>query len=214
MAQPGAHPDPPPELDSRKPLLFEGAATLYRSHGIDRNPIHFGESPRYRFDSPTGEFGVLYAGLDPECAFIETFGWITGNRILTTAHLSERALAALRPERPMRLIDLFHTGGLARVGADARLTCSHDYTLSRLWSRALHTHPVKADGILYPARHDPTRQAVALFDRGPKLALIGDEPFLCGGSKRVQLAAMMRTYGFKLIENRYEPRRKRPHSSG
>ena len=214
MAQPGPHPEPSPDLRSRKLPLFEGRPLLYRSHLIDRDPVHFGVSPRYRFDSPSGTYGVLYAGLEPECAFIETFGWITGNRVLTTVHLAERALAEMRPKRPLRLIDLFHSGGLARLGADARLTCAHDYALSRRWSEALHAHPVKADGILYPARHDPTRKAAALFDRAPDLMVERDEPFLSEGDGRVKLAAMLHLYGFKLIENRLEPRRKRPQSSG
>jgi hypothetical protein len=35
------------------------------------------------------------------------------------------------------------------------------------WSRAIYEHPdhLKVHGILYPARHNHTRSAVAIFDR-------------------------------------------------
>ena len=34
--------------------------------------IYFGKGSLHRFDSPDGSYGVMYAGRDAHCAFIET----------------------------------------------------------------------------------------------------------------------------------------------
>lgn len=191
-------------------MIFEGTPILFRAHHINLNPIYYRDTPRFRFDSDRGTYKVLYAGLEPECAFIETFGWITGKRRITTSELSTRALAELRAESPLRLIDLCASGGLARVGADAELISTRDYVHSRQWAEALHIHPIQADGILYPARHDPVLRAVALFDRAPKLVLLNDEPFMSVGEGRARLAEYLRRYKFHLVETRYELQRNKP----
>ena len=110
---------------------------LFRSHQIKRNPIHYGTSRIHRFDSPDGSYGVLYAGRDAYCAFIETFARSAGVRIVTTAELEARALSELKATRPLNLIDLTQSGALARIGADSRLFAG-DHSIAQLWSNALH----------------------------------------------------------------------------
>jgi hypothetical protein len=139
----------------------------FRIHSSRHSAIFFGRrlSPGdHRFDAPAGEFGVLYAGRDAHCAFVETFLHETGIRFVTTTELSQRRLSVVEARRSLRLVDL-RGNGLARMGADAQLTSSTDYALTQSWSKALHDHPRQPDGILYRARHDPERSAVALFDR-------------------------------------------------
>jgi len=76
------------------------------------------------------------------------------------------------------LVDLSGKG-LARIGADARLTSGDDYALSHRWSKAIHDHPSQPDGILYRARHDPSRLSAALFDRlGSRLRAVPTGSFL------------------------------------
>jgi hypothetical protein len=160
--RPGEHP-PPPDLAGRSLPLRTFRGPWFRLHAADRDPVFFGRTGLNRFDAPDGSFGVLYVGADAECAFIETFGWETGTRLVTAAALATRRLAELRPPRPLRLVDL--TGaGLARVGADARLFAGA-HAVARAWSGAFHAHPQRPDGIYYPARHDPSRRAAALYDR-------------------------------------------------
>jgi hypothetical protein len=108
-------------------------------------------------------------GGDEHCAFIETLGQETGCRIITTSALSKRGWARVSLSRPLRLIDLVASGGLARIGADARLFAG-EHSVSQRWSKALRAHGVKPDGILYPARHDPALQACALYDHCETLA--------------------------------------------
>lgn len=67
--------------------------------------------------------------------------------------------------RPSRLVDL--TGeGLAALGLDARISDA-DHEPAQAWSRAFYEHPDKPDGILYRSRRDPSRLAVAIYDREP-----------------------------------------------
>ncbi len=142
----------------------------FRLHATGRGALYFGRKHVYRFDDPKGKFGVLYAGCDEHCAFIETLGQALSPplpagavRYVTDADLERRELARIRTYGRLRLVDL-SGAGLARMGADARL-CSGDYRVAQRWSRAIHEHPSRPDGLLYPARHDPSRAVVAIFDR-------------------------------------------------
>ena len=125
-------------------------------------PVFFGKSGLNRFDAPAGSYRVLYAGRDAFCAFVETFGRSAGTRIVTAAALRARSLAELKLRRAARLIDLTQSGALVRMGADGNLFTG-DHTNSQAWSKALHRHPLEADGLLYPSRLDPARHAIALF---------------------------------------------------
>ncbi len=96
----------------------------FRTHHVERAPIHYGSSAKYRFDDPEGKYGVLYLAQQPAGAFIETFGQFVTTvecpRRITSQELAGRALCELVANRPLRLADL--TGnGLARIGADARI---------------------------------------------------------------------------------------------
>jgi uncharacterized protein YbdZ (MbtH family) len=136
---------------------------IYRFHDCNRNPLFFGRTRQNRFDSPDATFGVLYAGMDEYCAFIETFGQSTGIRVVTRSALQQRCLSYLEAKQPLLLIDLARSGGLARVGADSRLF-SGSHSIAQKWSAALRTHPSRPHGILYPARHDAARCACSLFN--------------------------------------------------
>jgi hypothetical protein len=162
-----AHPDPPPSF---RVLITLVSYAWCRIHPVKHDPIYFGREPRNRFDAPAKEFGALYVAKDFHGAFIETFGHSTGVRFVTTAELRLRGLALITPKRKLRLVDL-RAQGLARMGADAELTSGPDRDLARRWARAIHDHPRQLDGILYRARHDPSRTCAAIFDRAaPELA--------------------------------------------
>lgn len=204
---PGPLPDPPGDLISRSITLVEFADAIFRTHGIHRNPLHFGKSCFNRFDSPDRSFGVLYAGRDPYCAFIETLARSAGTRIITTMELEKQALSKLKPMRPLRLIDLTISGTLVRIGADARLFAS-EHEISQLWSKALHDHPLEPDGLLYPSRLDPAKHALALFeDRVPKIVTLSRESWYAPGQRQM-LANLMEHYKLELIENRFVAPRK------
>jgi hypothetical protein len=211
---PGTLPAPPADLARRRVTLVNFADPFFRTHRINLNPVHYGKRCTSRFDDPNQDYGVLYAGVDEFCAFIETFTRAAGIQIVSTTALEQNALSRLTTDRPIRLVDLTQSGSLVRIGADARLF-SGDHSTSRLWSRALHDLPTKPDGILYPSRLDPKRHALAIFeDRAPKIITLNRESWFAPGKMRILLAKVMQHYTLDLIENRFVAQRKPPSSTG
>src|SRR5580704_17644283 len=201
-------PGPPPDIHARKITIVEFNDRMFRTHAIERSPIHFGKSGQHRFDSPDGSYGVLYAGRDEYCAFIETFAKAAGSTTITTTELKSRCLAELKASRTLRLVDLTQSGTLVRLGADARLF-SGDHTISQAWSKALYEHPFNIDGLLYPSRLDPVRHALALFEgRAPKPVELGRQTWFARGPLRHLLAEIVEHYGLAVIEERVIPPRK------
>lgn len=200
--------DPPPDLARRKLILIEFAERMFRTHRLKKGPVFFGRSGLNRFDAPDRSYGVLYAGRDPYCAFIETFARAAGTSIVTTTALKNHALTALKVTRPLRLIDLTQSGSLVRMGTDSRIF-SADRDASQRWSKALHDHPIRADGLLYPSRLDPAHHAVVLFeDRSPRLIEVDRKSWYALGDRRRLLAEIMEHYNVALIETQFAPRRK------
>jgi hypothetical protein len=200
MDRPGLHPPPCPDLERREPIIREVNDALWRIHRVVplHGPLYFGKSRENRFDAPAGEYGVLYVGVDAFAAFIETLGWRTGVKVVSERNLQIRGLAKLSPSRPLRLVDLVVSGGLVRIGADARLFAG-EHSISQQWSRALWQHPTAPDGILYPARHDPARNACALFDRCSDVLTVECLGSLGGPSLASLVGHILDQYQFALV---------------
>lgn len=116
--RPGPHPEPPPDLSSRALPLVYLPEPWFRVHRVHHDPLHFGRSADGRFNAPNGEYGVLYAGSDPSCAFIETFGQSTGVYTVTLGALVERGLSRIEAGRSLRLVgwlDPHHWDLLAQI---------------------------------------------------------------------------------------------------
>ena len=73
-----------------------------------------------------------------------------------------------------------------------------------------HEHPYQPDGILYPARHDSRRSAVAIFERSPSISVVQQDGWYDGGSLRPLLAEILKFYDFGLAETIIAPERKAP----
>ena len=108
------HPEPPDSLDSWDLPLIEAQPPWYRCHRATREAIFFNTGRIGRFNAPHGEYGVLYLGTDPFCAFVETFGQAMqrndhGLSLISDDDLAERCLCRIetKPGRgPVRLVDL------------------------------------------------------------------------------------------------------------
>lgn len=198
---PGDHPEPPSDLDARSPSVLTVApgTPFSRIHSRTQGPLFFGKTRTNRLDASDSSFGVMYVGFDEYCAFIETFGHDTGIRIVTRRALEQRHLAYLELTEPLNLIDLAASGGLARIGADARLF-SGSHAIAQRWSAALRNHPSKPAGLVYPARHDAARNACALFDLSDSILRVTNTASLLIPQHAVLLAAILNTYDFGLLD--------------
>ncbi len=172
---------PPRDIAKRSLPLATLHRAWFRIHRSGRDPIHYGRSGLHRFDAPAAEFGVLYVAAELDGAFVEVHVRNGGrrDRLVALSTLAARTLSRVRFDRPVRLVDL--TGpGLARVGADGRLTSSGSYRIAQRWSLAFHGHPDRPDGMLYRCRNDPDQLAAAVFERadlkadGASLGLLSD----------------------------------------
>lgn len=166
-------------LHSRALPIIElpSASIFYRIHPAKFSPFHFpnrhnmpDHRPRYRFDDPRADFGVMYMSRQKVGAFAETisrqfFGVDPEYRILFWSDYKDRKLSKIRCAQPLSLVSLTGDIDLARLGVDSQLTSTDDYSWGQSWSRLFYDHPDQVDGICYPARHAPETQSVALFDR-------------------------------------------------
>lgn len=186
-------PHPAPGLTAKKIPVFKLRGRIFRIHYTSDSPLYFSDKMLHRFDSPDGSYGVLYAGEDVFCAFIETLGHQTGQNLVQERDLEIRSVATIESSRELHLVDL-RGSGLAKLGADARL-CVGDYHVSQKWSETFVHHLDKPDGICYPARHDPSRFSVALFNRCRKsLCVAGSTALL----NHPSLSDILNHYGFGL----------------
>ena len=195
--RPGLHPLPPADLNERSLLLREESRLWKRIHKSAYSPLFFGKTGSSRFDDPQREFGVLYLGEDAHCAFIETFGQVTGNNIVTQAELERRSISSITSERSLVLVDL--TGpGLARIGADARLLAG-EHSVAQQWSCALRKHPDRPDGLYYRVRHDPARMAVAVWEPCDAGFSVTNTVALVNTAYASELGKILDAYGFELL---------------
>lgn len=188
----GPLPPPPADLASRALPIEQISRTWYRIHSCAHDALYF--------NAPAGEYGTMYLGGELACCFVETFGRLdtaagTTVRSVSQAQLLEACLSEIIPMRPLALVDL--TGpGLRRLDADARL-CAGNHAESRLWGRAFWAHPAQPDGLLFPARHDPSLLSVALFDRAGSAVQAGT-PRSLGSLPLATLGALLSRYDFSL----------------
>ncbi len=192
------HPDPPADFAARVLLIRDTGQIWTRTHRVSQNPIYFGKTGNNRFDAPHAEFGVMYAGADLHCAVIETFGR-SHSKAISVSSLTATGLAHIRPSRDLHLIDLAESGGLARIGADARLCSDCDYNLTQKWSKAIYDHPASVDGVFYRSRLDPARYACAIFDRTSGVVTAERLGSLARPEHATALAKVFSTYNWALI---------------
>lgn len=117
----------------------------------------------------------MYTGGTPFVAFAETLLPAAGTLVAITVSASgatvpvsgsmvaDHGLALVTIVEPLRCVDL-RGPGLARLGADARLT-SGSHLVAQRWSLAFWSHPSVPHGILYHSRRDPAETALAIYDR-------------------------------------------------
>lgn len=150
---------------------------LYRSHGFSSRytPVQYNFSPDAdtRFNAPNGEYGILYLGCDPFCAFVESFGHdfvLAEHRVLSLSYIRSRCLCTIEiheDAKGFRLVNLTDGSkdGFGALNLDNRIATDKDREITRKWALAFWNHHDEPDGILYRSCNDPERFSIAMFDR-------------------------------------------------
>jgi RES domain len=168
---------------------------LYRISRFNSGEPFFGRSASNRFDDPdrtkSKRFGTCYLGFSLEVAIAETILHdempVKGHFDVAAQEIEGRHCVRFRGE-PLTLVDLTGTALKALIGTGA-ISTTMPYDIPQRWSRALHRHPVDADGILYMSRHVNNERAVVVFDRAQ--AKLGTPEFTPLAATRGALRALM-----------------------
>lgn len=137
---------------------------------------YFGYSGGGRFDDPLPHgdhpFGTCYLGADLTVALAETLlhdAWPRRGRFkVSLDDIQSRFLVRTVGGQPLKLARLTGTALKALVGSSELSSCcqgTKPYAMPQRWSRALHDHPERVDGLLYMSRHINDAHAVVVFDR-------------------------------------------------
>jgi hypothetical protein len=189
---------PPPEwlADISLPIdEIQAGQVLHRVHRSSLDPIFFGPGPNAlptnRFDSASGRFGVLYAGLTLRGALAETLVRNPQRLMVAMTDIVRRSISGLVSDRSLRIVRLYGAG-LQTVGTDNSISTG-PYEPCGLWSDALWDHPDRPDGLAYQSRHDSSEICFAIFERADvRLKTQGTHP-LSGMLGNV--AAVLDSYG-------------------
>lgn len=161
---------PPPEwlADISLPIdEIQAGQVLHRVHRSSLDPIFFGPGPNVpptnRFDSASGRFGVLYAGLTLRGALAETLVRNPQRLMVAMTDIVGRSVSRLVSNRPLRIVRLYGSG-LQTVGTDNAISTG-PYEPCGLWSDALWDHPDRPDGLAYQSRHDSSEICLAIFEK-------------------------------------------------
>jgi hypothetical protein len=155
IAPPPATPpaDPPPFVDI--PL-----GDTWRLHDEPDPTVerHY-PSGKYRFDGPSGTYGVTYVCADKLAIYNEVYG---DERIIP-ASAADRQRSRIWSLRPMRLLDLSDATVLAAFGLDQRVCTEKPYETTQRWSQAWHDWYPDLDGLHFVARKSSPHPTTCLF---------------------------------------------------
>ena len=168
---------------------------LYRISRFNSGEPFFGRSASNRFDDPdrtkSKRFGTCYLGFSLAVAIAETILHdempVEGRFDVAAQEIEDRHCVRFQGE-PLTLVDLTGTALKALIGTGA-ISTTMPYDVPQRWSRALHRHPVRADGILYMSRHVNNERAVVVFDRAR--AKLGTADFMPLAATKGALRALM-----------------------
>ena len=147
--------------------------------------------PTNRFDSASGRFGVLYAGLTLRGALVETLVRNPERLMVAMTDIVGRSVSGLVSDRPLRIVRLYGSG-LQTVGTDNSISTG-PYESCGLWSDALWDHPGRPDGLAYQSRHDSSEVCLAIFEKaGVRLKAKGTHSL---SSMLGDVAAVLDSYG-------------------
>src|ERR1019366_3172438 len=194
---------PPPDDFAKLTLVtieVAPASLLRLASARHLSDVPLRRSALSRFDAPDESFGVFYAALDLETAFVESIVRAKAHPlpageplIIDFTTLASRHVVTLAAGSPARLLHLaeLYGPGLSAARTDNRIATVDDYGTTQRWAKAFHAHPENIDGIVYMSRYLGNRRSVVLFDRAhDAIAFSNPLPLL----HHPELAQLLDTY--------------------
>ncbi len=141
--------------------------------GFGKNESRFSDP---RTDLPESErFGVMYVGSSPKVCFVEAIlrdsrDGVVGELLLAEKEITDRDYAEIEVAEDLLVVDL-RGDHPVQMGIPSDVIGGRDQSAARQWSLAIHDHPARPDGILYPSRLNEEIN-LAVFERAiPKLSV-------------------------------------------
>jgi hypothetical protein len=154
-------PSPPGEPPSDPPSFTEAVlGDTWRLHDEDdptverRFPIG-----KYRFDAPTGAYGVTYVGHDKLAIYNEVYG----DEQVIPKRAADRRRSRIWSTRPLTLLALADASVLAAFGLDQRVCTEKPYDTTQQWSQAWHEWYEDLDGLQFVARKSSPHLTTCLY---------------------------------------------------
>ena len=114
---------PPADLDQRTLPIKLVSGSIFRIHRTSLDGLFFGKNESERFDDPFGQYGVLYAALQPEAALAEVFLRQLSLMLVQEISLQERSITEIHVNR-LQCVDISGSG-LRRVSCDNPVSYTH-----------------------------------------------------------------------------------------
>ncbi|AHI24905.1 putative toxin-antitoxin system, toxin component [Komagataeibacter xylinus E25] len=181
---------PPQEFDEAKlAVTTVPSGSRYGRILLEEFPdaLGFGKNES-RFSDPRTElpasdrFGVLYVGSSPKVCFVEAVlrdsrDGVVGGLLLDEKEITDRDYAEIEVVEDLQVVDLRGDHPM-QMGIPSDVVGGRDQSAARQWSLAIHDHPSKPDGILYPSRLNEEIN-LAVFERAvPKLSVSKRDPLM------------------------------------
>lgn len=165
-----------------------------------KKPLGIEVSPS-RFSDPLLQYAVLYAAQNLRCAFAEVvlrdrFVRSGAERVIGPSEITNRAVVLVAGRQSLRFVDL-RDDGLLKAGAPTDARGARNHASGRALSRALYTHDLEPDGIVFQSRLT-NGLVIAVFDRAiDKLEVTRVFPL----DTHPEIPEVLRRYGVSVARN-------------
>jgi RES domain len=190
----------PYDFSKISPRVVELAGPWFRVHQASKGPVYFGRNGLNRWDSPDGDYGVMYAAESWQGALMESVLHDPTTKIVLESELAKRSIALVSTSIDLRVVDLSNGKTLRALGITESET-QGTYLKSQGISKAVYSAGWNVNGIRYASRLDPALSCLALFDFPPGQMFLQDLGNLLSSFNRNLMSSMLRAYGIRLVDD-------------
>jgi hypothetical protein len=179
----------------------ELAGPWFRVHQTSKGPIYFGRSGLNRWDSPGGDYGVMYVAESWQGALMESVLHDPTTKIVLESELAKRSIGLISTSINLRVVDVSDGKTLRALKVTESETKGGAYAESQAISKGIYSAGWNVNGIRYVSRLDPSLPCLALFDFPAEQVFVQDLGNLLSSFNRNLVSSMLRDYGIRLIDD-------------